>query len=152
MTIYYLIQMFLYIDSPKIDSKPPYSGSEVARVMLLCLQTEHYRHLQEPSAVAFFFYSWTKKRISICHAARDKDIGWNNQMHSYKTTSRRIFKKDRAYEKYLRSQTYVSSIKIFIRHGSVSCCLLMFDLSVWHLRTFLICATEWALAQILCKI
>ena len=65
----------------------------------------YYRHLQEPSAVAFFFYSRTNERISICHAALEIDIGWNSRMHSYKVTFKRIFKKDRAYEKYIRSQT-----------------------------------------------
>ena len=61
--------------------------------------------LQGPSTEVFFFYSRTNERISICHAVWEKDIVLNNQMSSYEITLKRIFKKDRAHEKYLRSQT-----------------------------------------------
>ena len=93
--------------------------------MPLCPQTIYYRYLQEPSTVAFFFYSRTNERISLCHAAWEKDIGLNNRMHSYKITLKRIFKIDRAYEKYQSSQTKVSGVKHFMRHSTASCCLLL---------------------------
>ena len=41
-----------------------------------------YRHLQEPSAVAFFFYSRIDELVSICHAALEIDKGWNSRMLS----------------------------------------------------------------------
>lgn len=67
--------------SKNIDSMPPRSSLEVARVMPQRILTIYHRHLQESSAVSFFFYSRTTN-VFLCmgkrHGLEQPDVSIQN--------------------------------------------------------------------------